>query len=58
MSEALRFDDPQWCEAEYNPRVRVSDFATYPPKWSDGLSARVSVIRLLPISVMGRIHEK
>ena len=35
MSEALRFDDPQWCEAEYNPRVRVSDFATYPPKWSE-----------------------
>ena len=34
MSEATRFDDPQWCEAEYNPRVRVSDFATYAPKWS------------------------
>ena len=35
MSDALRFNDPEWCETEYNPRLRVSDAATYQPKWGE-----------------------
>ncbi len=39
MSDALRFDDPEWCETEYNPRLRVSDAATYQPKWGEWAAA-------------------
>lgn len=39
MSVETRFDDPQWCETEYNPRLRVSDAATYQPKWGEWAAA-------------------
>ena len=39
MRIETRFDDPQWCENEYNPRLRVSDAATYQPKWGEWAAA-------------------
>lgn len=29
-----RFGDPDWCEAEYNPRLRVKDAASFAPAWT------------------------
>lgn len=28
------YGDPQWCEAEYNPRLRVRDAANFAPAWT------------------------
>lgn len=39
MGGTLRFDDPEWCEAEYNPRLLVADAATYAPKWGEWAAA-------------------
>lgn len=36
-----RYSDPQWCEAEYNPRLRVKDAAGFAPAWA----ARAEVAR-------------
>lgn len=44
----MRFDDPHWCEAEYNPRLIVSDAATYAPKWTAW--AKETRARLSPIA--------
>lgn len=46
MTAEIHYDDPHWCEAEYNPRLRVLDFATFAPKWEQwATDARA---RLLP----------
>lgn len=29
-----RYSDPHWCEAEYNPRLRVKDAANFAPAWT------------------------
>ncbi len=44
----MRFDDPQWCEAEYNPRLIVADAATYAPKWTAW--AKEARARLAPLA--------
>jgi len=33
------FDDRAWCEAEYNPRLSVSDASDYAPKWDEWAKA-------------------